>query len=141
MGKTVRQNQSQLLAQAKDLAQKYILENVLVTSVPALMRGNIGSVLLDGKNAMMSEHKSLPNPPNGLGDLTSALFLSHSLNGATAQKALEKTTSSVFEVLARTAKFSTPPSTSQGSVNELALESNIISLSRPMAMVQMRAIR
>ena len=136
-GENSPQNQSQLLAQAKDLTQKYTLDNVLVTSVPALMRGNIGSVLLDGKNAMMSEHKSLANPPNGLGDLTSALFLSHSLNGATAQKALEKTTSSVFEVLARTAKAST----AQDSINELALESNIISLSRPMAMVQMRAIR
>ena len=122
------QNQSQMLAQARNIK----VENVLVTSVPALMRGSIGSVLVNGDEAIMSEHKALANPPNGLGDLTSALFLSHSLSGIDGARALEKTSSSVFEVLARTAG---------AGADELALEANIISLSRPMAMVNMRRLK
>ena len=122
------QNQTQML----DLARSLNVENVLVTSVPALMRGCVGSVLVDRDNAIMSEHKRLANPPNGLGDLTSALFLSHWLNGLERQKALEKTTASVFEVLVRT--------TGAGA-DELALERNINSLLRPMAMVNMRRVK
>lgn len=125
------ENQSQLLAAASALVKRHDIESLLITSVPALMRSNIGSVLVRDNQAIMSEHKALPNPPNGLGDLASALFLSHCLNGLEGQKALEKTTASVFEVLARTAK--------SGS-DELTLESNTISLSRPMAMVQMRRL-
>ena len=125
------QNQSQLLAQARQLARALEIDSILVTSVPGLMRGHMGSVLVENNQAIMSEHKALEKPPNGPGDLTSALFLSHYLQGMAGHKNLEKTTASVFEILARTA--------SQGA-DELALESNLISLSRPMAMVNMRRL-
>ena len=120
-------NQGQMLSQARALG----VDNVLVTSVPALMRNSVGSVLVTEKHAIMSEHKALKNPPNGLGDLTSALFLSNFLNGLGLEKALEKTTASVYEILAQTAS---------ARADELALEGNIISLSRPMAMVNMRLL-
>ncbi|MCF6321436.1 MAG: pyridoxal kinase [Rhizobiaceae bacterium] len=126
-GENTARNQVQLLTQARDLG----MDKVLVTSVPALRKGFVGSVLVENGKAIVSEHKALANPPNGLGDLTSALFLSHILNGATGEHALTKTTASVFEVLARTAR--------EGA-DELALESNIGSLSRPMAMVTMRRL-
>ncbi len=126
-GQNYCQNQKQMLAHARQLK----VENVLVTSVPALMRNSVGSVLVTEKNAVMAEHKAIANPPNGLGDLTSALFLSHSLNNLGGPKALQQTIASVFEVLARTAK---------AGADELALEGNINSLSRPMAMVNMRAL-
>ena len=131
-GLKTAQNQVEMLVQAKNLATKYQIGNLLVTSVPGLMRANVGSVLVNDGNALMGEHKALDNPPNGLGDLTSALFMSHFLNGKAPRDILEKTTASVFEVLARTA---------QDNADELALESNIISLSRPMAMVNMRALK
>lgn len=131
-GETSAETQSQMLLQARDLAKKNSIGNLLVTSVPGLMRGNIGSVLVSGSNALMSEHKALANPPNGLGDLTSALFMSHQLTGDSPEKTLEKTTASVFEILARTAR---------DNIDELALETNIISLSRPMAMVNMRRLK
>jgi pyridoxine kinase len=121
-------NQAQMLAQARSLN----VANVLVTSVPGLMRGCVGSVLVESDKAIMSEHKALANPPNGLGDLTSALFLSNRLGGLSTAKTLEKTTASVFEVLARTTR---------AGADELALEGNIASLSRPMAMVNMRQLK
>jgi pyridoxine kinase len=126
-GQNFCQNQKQMLAHARQLK----VENVLVTSVPALMRNSVGSVLIGEKSAVMAEHKAIANPPNGLGDLTSALFLSHFLNNLDPDKALQQTIASVFEVLARTAKV---------GADELALEGNINSLSRPMAMVNMRAL-
>ena len=96
------------------------------------MKGNVANVLVSPKGAIMSEHKAFANPPNGLGDLTSALFLSHWLNGLEHAQALEKTTASVFEILARTVNK---------GADELALEGNISSLSRPMAMVNMRRLK
>ncbi len=125
-------NQNQMLVLGRELMEKTRIRNLLITSVPAMMRGSIGTVLIAQTQAIMSEHKALPNPPNGLGDLTSALFISHFLQGLEVEKNLEKTTASVFEVLARTA---------QQQADELMLESNIISLSRPMAMVNLRRLK
>ena len=72
---------------------------------------------------------SLSRPPNGLGDLTAAVFLARLLDGQPAGKALQSTTASVFEILARTAKR---------GADELTLETDTDSLSHPMAMVHLR---
>lgn len=131
-GQNTPNNQSQMLTQSRKFASDNNIDHVLVTSVPGLMRGCVGSVLINGQNAIMSEHKAFENSPNGLGDLTSALFMSHHLDKISPEKILEKTTASVFEILARTL--------AEGA-DELALESNIISLSRPMAMITMRTLK
>jgi len=102
---------------------------VLVTSAPAMMSGSTGNVMLTGSRALMAEHREIPNPPNGLGDLTAAVFLAHIMNGKTDEKALQSATASVFEILARTAKR---------GADELTLESDAASLARPFAMVLMR---
>ena len=102
---------------------------MLVTSSPALMARGTGNLLLTADAAMMAEHRVIERPPNGLGDLTAALFLARLLAGEAAQKALQTTTESVFEVLARAAKR---------GADELTLETDAQSLSHPMAMVQTR---
>ncbi len=106
-------------------------DRVLVTSSPAMMAGSIGNILVSGGQALMAEHREIPDPPNGTGDLTAATFLSHILNGRDDEKALQDTTASVFEIVARTAKRGT---------DELAIESEAASLARPFAMVQMRRL-
>ena len=95
------------------------------------MKGNIANLLIEDGKAHFAEHKMLDNPPNGPGDLTSALILSHLLSGADPLKALQLTTSSVFEIVAGAAKR---------QANELMLETDAQSISRPMSMVQMRTI-
>lgn len=105
--------------------------SMLVTSAPAMMRNFTGNLLVSEGNAWLAEHRIIDNPPNGLGDLTGAVFLARLLAGATMDKALQSTTASVFEILARTAK--------RGG-DELQLETDAQSLSHPMAMVQMRKI-
>ncbi len=71
----------------------------------------------------------IERPPNGLGDLTGAVFLARLLAGQPAAKALQSTTAAVFEILARTAKR---------GADELTLETDAQSLSHPMAMVHLR---
>lgn len=102
---------------------------MVVTSAPALMSGSIGNLLVTADIAMAAEHRIIQKPPNGLGDLTAAVFLARLLDGQTAAKALQTTTESVFEVLARSAKR---------GADELTLETDAQSLSHPMAMVQTR---
>ena len=104
---------------------------ILVTSAVPMMAGGTGNLYLTGKHALLAEHRLIDNPPNGLGDLLSALFLGRILAGMEEEKALQLATASVFEILARTAK--------RGG-DELTLETDASSLSRPMAMVQMRRL-
>ncbi len=101
----------------------------LVTSAFSMLRGATGNLLIESGKTVMAEHFFVADPPNGVGDLTAALFLAHMLQGLPLEKALEKTTSSVFEVLQRAA--------GRGG-EELMLEKDALSLSRPMALVQMR---
>lgn len=102
---------------------------MLVTSAVPMMTGGTGNLYLTGSHALLAEHRLIDNPPNGLGDLLSAVFLARLLSGMEEEKALQLSTASVFEVLARTAK--------RGG-DELTLETDAASLSTPMAMVQMR---
>lgn len=102
---------------------------MLVTSAVPMMAGGIGNLYLSGRSALLAEHRSIENAPNGLGDLLCALFLSRLLSGIEEEKALQLTTASVYEVLARAVK--------RGS-DELTLAADAASLSTPMAMVQLR---
>lgn len=116
-------------AEIMDAALSLGPSRMLVTSAVPMMAGGTGNLYLSGKHALLAEHRLIDNPPNGLGDLTSALFLARLLAGVPEERALQLTTASVFEILARTAK--------RGG-DELTLESDASSLSTPMAMVQMR---
>lgn len=102
---------------------------MLVTSAPAMLAGSTGNLLLTPSEALLAEHRIIDKPPNGLGDLTGAVYLARLLAGQPAAKALQSTTATVFEILARTAK--------RGG-DELQLETDSQSLSHPMAMVQLR---
>lgn len=102
---------------------------MLVTSAPALMARGTGNLLLAKGQALLAEHRLIDNPPQGLGDLTAAVFLARLLEGQPMGKALQTATASVFEILARTAKR---------GADELTLETDASSLSDPMAMVQLR---
>jgi len=104
---------------------------MLVTSAVPMMAGGTGNLYLSGKHALLAEHRLIDNPPNGLGDLMSALFLARLLSGVDEERALQLATASVYEILARTAK--------RGS-DELTLETDSESLMTPMAMVHMRRL-
>lgn len=104
---------------------------MLVTSAFGMMAGGTGNLFLSGNHALLAEHRAIGNPPNGLGDLLGAVFLSRLLSGMDEEQALQLATASVFELIARTAK--------RGS-DELTLAADASSLQRPMAMVQTRRL-
>ncbi|MGB3816029.1 MAG: pyridoxal kinase PdxY [Shinella sp.] len=104
---------------------------MLVTSSLPLLAGSTGNLYLSGRNALLAEHRLVPNPPNGTGDLLAAIFLSRLMEGVPEERALMTSTASVFEIVARTAKR---------GADELTLEQDAASISTPMAMVQMRRL-
>ena len=104
---------------------------VLVTSAVPMMAGGIGNLLLSDRVALLAEHRMVGNPPNGLGDLTSALFLARLLKGESEERALQMTTAAVFEMLARSVKR---------GADELMLSEDYSSFLTPMAMVQLRQL-
>jgi pyridoxine kinase len=104
-------------------------DRVLVTSAPAMIAGGVGNLLVSPFEVLLAEHRMIARPPNGLGDLTAAVFLARLLAGQPDAKALQSTTAAVYEILARTAKR---------GADELQLETDARSLSQPMAMVQFR---
>ena len=102
---------------------------MLVTSAVPMMAGSTGNLYLSGRSALLAEHRTVPNPPNGTGDLLSAIFLSRLMDDMPEERALMTATASVFEIVARTAKR---------GADELTLEQDASSISTPMAMVNMR---
>lgn len=104
---------------------------MLVTSAPALMAGGMGNLLVTQAHAWLAEHRIIDKPPNGLGDLTAAVFLARLMAGDRHDRALQSTTATVFEILARTAKR---------GADELQIETDAASLSHPMAMVHLRQL-
>jgi len=104
---------------------------MLVTSAIPMMNGGTGNLYLSGNHALLAEHRLIENPPNGTGDLLTAVFLARLLEGLTEERALQMATASVFEIIARTVKR---------GADELTLEQDASSLATPMAMVQMRRL-
>lgn len=104
---------------------------MLVTSAHAMLAGSIGNLLVTGREAVLAEHRAVPDAPHGTGDLISALFLARLMTGQSEAKALKTATAAVFEVLARAVKR---------GADELMLETDAQSLARPMAMVQTRRL-
>lgn len=104
---------------------------VVVTSAPAMMRGHIANLLVEAGRAVLAEHRLVDGPPNGPGDLTAGLYLARLLLGETPVRALENTTASVFEMVARAA--------SRGS-DELMLAVDRARLIRATAPVNLRSI-
>ncbi len=104
---------------------------MLVTSALPMMAGSTGNLYLSGRSALLAEHRMVPNPPNGTGDLLAAIFLSRLMENLDEERALSTATASVFEIVARTAKR---------GADELTLEQDASSISTPMAMVNMRRL-
>lgn len=87
-----------------DLAMAMGPRTVLVTSVerPDREEGTIEMLVADAQGAWIVQTPRLPMKANGSGDVTAALFTAHYVESADAKLALERTASSVFDLLALT---------------------------------------
>ncbi len=87
-----------------DIAREMGPAAVLVTSVerPDREEGTIEMLVADGAGAWIVQTPLLPMKANGSGDVTAALFTAHYLATKDAATALERTASSVFDLLENT---------------------------------------
>lgn len=87
-----------------DLAMAMGPRTVLVTSVerPDREEGTIEMLVADPAGAWIVQTPRLPMKANGSGDVTAALFTAHYVETGDAKTALERTASSVFDLLAAT---------------------------------------
>lgn len=84
-----------------DAARAMGPNTVLVTSVerPDREEGTIEMLAVDDKGAWLVATPHLPMKANGSGDVTAALFTAHYVETGDAKAALERTVSSVYELL------------------------------------------
>ena len=84
-----------------DLARTMGPSTVLVTSVerPDREDGTIEMLAVDDAGAWIVQTPHLPMKANGSGDVTAALFTTHYVSTGSAEVALERTASSVFDLL------------------------------------------
>ncbi|WP_336500878.1 pyridoxal kinase PdxY [Microbacterium paraoxydans] len=87
-----------------DLARAMGPRTVLVTSVerPDREEGTIEMLAVDDAGAWLVQTPHLPMKANGSGDVTAALFTAHYVETGSAQTALERTASSVYDLLQAT---------------------------------------
>lgn len=87
-----------------DLARAMGPRTVLVTSVerPDREDGTIEMLAVDDDGAWIVQTPHLPMKANGSGDVTAALFTAHYVETRSAQIALERTASSVYDLLKAT---------------------------------------
>jgi pyridoxine kinase len=123
--------QVETASQAESAARRLGTQTVIVTSAPALMRGNVANLLVEPKATAIAEHRLVDGPRNGAGDLFGAIFLARRLNGLSSVEALEKASASVLEVVSHAAK--------SGS-DELMPQADTRSILSPAAMVSVRSI-
>lgn len=77
---------------------------VLVTSTPAMIRGQIGNLLVTQSETLLFEHPRAATKVKGTGDLLSAVLLARRLQGSGWPRAAELALSSVLEITAGTAQ-------------------------------------
>ena len=84
-----------MITSARALGRNTVLTTSAFTGV------STGNVLVSPDGAFTVRHEAVADPPNGPGDLTAALYLSHILSGKDEQTALHCATCSVFALLKR----------------------------------------
>ncbi len=87
-----------------DLARAMGPRTILVTSVerPDREEGTIEMLAVDDEGAWIVQTPHLPMKANGSGDVTAALFTAHYVESGSARTALERTASSVYDLLKAT---------------------------------------
>jgi pyridoxine kinase len=113
------------------LARNLSPRAVLVTSAPALMRGQTGNLLVTDEETVLLEHPLVETPIKGTGDLLAALLLARRLQNKSWLGAAEVALSSVFEILSGSAR---------AGADELMLSALQSSLAEPRTPIGVRRV-
>lgn len=113
------------------LARRLAPPAVLVTSAPAMVRGQIGNLLVTDTDTILFEHRLVSTPVKGTGDLLAALLLARRLEGQSLANAAETVLASILEIVAGSSK---------AGADELLLAEFQDSLPRPHAVIDVRRL-
>ncbi|BBE73480.1 pyridoxal kinase [Oharaeibacter diazotrophicus] len=117
------------MADVVEAARALSTGTVVVTSVPAMMRGKIATVAVTADDVLVAENQRVPGAHAGTGDLFAATLVSRLLSGAGMEAALAGAAATTFEMVARTVK---------ADADELLLAEEQAAIQRPTAMVDVR---
>ena len=118
-------------AEAIAAARALPVPTVVVTSAPALMTRAVATLLVGPDGAVQIEHPLIDKAAHGTGDLLAALFAGRLALGTAPEPALVRAVTSVFEVVARSAR---------AGADELCLPAEQDVLLHPMAQVSVRRL-
>lgn len=118
-------------AEAIAAARALPVPTVVVTSAPPMMTRAVAALLVTADGATQIEHPRIDDAAHGTGDLFAALFAGRLALGDPLEQAAVKAVTSVFEVVARSAR---------ARADELRLPAEQDVLLHPMAQVQVRRI-
>ena len=103
----------------------------VITSQPALMRGQIANALIEKNTVTLAEHRRVESEVKGAGDLFAAMFLGRLMQGHNARAALQMASATVADVVTVTAR-------SRNGDLELAKMQQAITM--PQAQVMVRSL-
>lgn len=118
-------------AEAITAARALPVPTVAVTSAPAMMTRAIATLLVTADAATQFEHPKIDGAAHGTGDLLTALLAGRLALGQPLEPAVTRAVTSVFEVVARSAR---------AGADELLLAAEQDVLLHPMAQVSVRRI-
>jgi pyridoxine kinase len=115
----------------RDIAARLGAPITVVTSLPALMRGQIANALIEKDAVTFAEHRRIESDAKGAGDLFAATFLGRLLQGRSARAALQLASATVVDVVNVTA---------QNGVTNLELVSSQQAIVAPHGQVMLRSL-
>ncbi len=87
----------------REIASHLGVKMTVVTSLPALMRGQIANALIEKDTVTIAEHRRIESTVKGTGDLFAAMFLGRLMAGRSARVALQMASATLADVVKATA--------------------------------------
>jgi pyridoxine kinase len=114
-----------------DIASRLGTPLTVITSLPALMRGQIANALIEKNTVTLAEHRRIESNAKGTGDLFAAVFLGRLMAGHSARAALQMASATLVDVVSVTA---------QGGKGDLDLAKAQQAIANPRAQVTVRSL-
>ncbi|MCC0056671.1 MAG: bifunctional hydroxymethylpyrimidine kinase/phosphomethylpyrimidine kinase [Rhodobiaceae bacterium] len=83
-------------------------QDVVVTSVPSMLKGHIGTLLVTAGEAVLAESRFFPDAPHGVGDAFAGMLLGYRLKKGNIVDALPSAVGAVAEAIELTARLGLP---------------------------------
>lgn len=103
----------------------------VVTSLPALMRGQVANALIESDAVILAEHRRIRSDAKGAGDLFAAVFLGRLMQGHGTRTALQMASATLVDVMRMTAR------SGKGDVELVSAQQAIV---EPRAQITLRSL-